>query len=80
VTAGSTLTIWTIFNRPLDQPERVVVRGFDVVRGRGAVPRQEGFLFNDVETARAWLQQEHPGLVCLGRDPSDHPTVVESWV
>lgn len=78
--AEPVLTMWTIFNRPLDQPEHVVVRGFDIAGGE-TTPRPEGYLFSAVDDARLWLSQEHPELgVRIAPGPEDHESVVETWM
>lgn len=75
------MTTWTIFDHPLDHPDHVVVRGFDIFNGMtNPVPQKAGFLFRDVETARAWVQQEHPEMARMAPSHTDHPNVVETWV
>lgn len=75
------MTTWTIYDRPRDFPDKVVVRGFDIFNGMtDPVPQKAGYLFADVETARAWVQQEHPEAVLVAPSQTDHPNVVETWV
>ncbi len=73
----SVLTMYTIFWSPLDHPGRFIVRGFDVVRGLSEPQPHHVFLTCDsLERARECIPR---GLYCLARDPSDHPSVVETW-
>lgn len=75
------MTTWTIFDHPLDQPNHVVVRGFDIFNGRiEPVPRNEGYLFHTVNDARLWLAEKAPGAARFARGEGDHPNIVESWI
>lgn len=76
--ADSCLTLWTIYDRPRDHPDKVVVRGHDVIPKGGVRARAEAALFDNVEAARAWAIKH--GLWCLGRMPEDEAQIVESWI
>lgn len=80
----------TIYSRPLDFPEKVVVRGWDLPSKIGLMLPQtlatarpivdvRVFLFDELEMARDWVE----GLgynVVIARDKSDPASVVESWI
>lgn len=73
------LTIWVVFNHPRDYPDKVVVRGQDIVPG-SLEPRHhpECRLFDSLEAAREPLERR--GLHRLPRHPSDDPCIVEAWI
>lgn len=76
--SGPKLRTYTIYADPLDAPGLYVVRGFTIVPGADAVPDADPLLITDsLERARAALP---PGLHNLGRDPSDHPSIAETWI
>lgn len=70
------LFIWTIYNRPLDYPDKIVAREF-IIRPQGAVASGEMFVADTIAEARALLP---PGLVSLGRQDADDPVIVESLI
>lgn len=76
------LTLWVIYDRPLDAPDHAVVRGSDILRGfTEPFPHQAGYLFRTVDDARRWIEQEHPeASVCIPRDERDEPQIVETWL
>jgi hypothetical protein len=72
------LSIWVVFDHPLDFPEWFIVRR-QVPHADGTIeydPRAYGFA--DLEKARAWLAQQ--GLTCLARQPKDDPAIIETWL
>lgn len=72
------LSLWTIFDRPLDYPEHVVAREFVVLRGHNdPVATPTVIVGASIDEVRALLP---PDLMRLHRDPIDHPTVVETWL
>lgn len=72
----STLHIWTIYDRPLDFPDRVVVRRFEVTGGQTrATPGVS--VHETLDQARASLS---PGLFCFPRQAGDEPQIVECWL
>lgn len=71
------LTIWVIFERPRDFPNGYVVRRQCVVPGGGIWIDPIAFGFATLELAREGLPA---GLVNLGRQPSDDPTIKETWL
>jgi hypothetical protein len=70
------LTQYVIYDHPRDHPEHFVVRPWDIQAG-GAVAREAAGLFRDLDKARAYCAQF--GLVCIGRQDGDDPTIVETW-
>lgn len=72
----SDLFIWTIYNRPLDYPDKIVARKF-IIRPRGAVASDEMFVADSITEVRALLPR---GLVSLGRQDTDDPVIVESLI
>lgn len=71
------LRVFAIYDRPLDYPEHIVVRGSSVTPRGIAMDPLPHALVATVDEARASLP---PGLVCFGRAPSDDPKIVESWL
>jgi hypothetical protein len=73
------LAFWTIYERPSDYPQGFVVRRSWVVRGHlNPLPELGPLqLYATLEEARASLPDD---LTCLGRQPTDDPVIVESWV
>jgi hypothetical protein len=71
------LTIWVVYygarNHP---PGKWVVRPQSVERGN-IRPHAIFHECNSLLEARAKVPL---GLVCMGRDPSDDPTIVEAWL
>lgn len=72
------LTIWTVYLRPLDYPDKVVVRPMDITPDGQIRTHPTPHLFDTVEQARDFLQDRH--LTNLGRSPIDEPQIVESWI
>lgn len=69
---------WTIYFSPEDVPGLWCVRRFELVNG-SPEPRTLYTLgpTGTLEDARALIP---PGLLCWPRDPSDPPSVVETWL
>ena len=71
-----TISLWVIYERPRDFPDKFVVRRWAI--GNGCYLATGDFsLANDLDGARRLVP---PGLACLGRDASDEPHIVESWI
>lgn len=66
--------IWTVYDHPLDQPAHWVVRCW-----WGILPDPTAYLFNSLEAARMWIEQEG-GSVLLVRSAGDERCIVESWI
>ena len=71
------LSMWTIYDKPLDLPTGYVARRFEVEKG-GPKPTNDMLQTPDLEMLRESFLQA--GLTCLARDAEDHPNVVESWL
>lgn len=69
------LTIWVIYERPIDYPDHFVVRPHHVLPTGTDVG--DAMLFESLEAARAAIPQ---GLVCEQADPMDARCIVESWM
>jgi hypothetical protein len=70
------LSVFTIFERPLDYPEHYVVREFRIMGGQVA-PQPECKLAKTLEEARRHVP---PGRVRLSEQDPANPKVVESWI
>jgi hypothetical protein len=72
------LVMYTIYRKPLDFPDDFVVRKIFAYKGNPTpVP---GPILGVVKTYEEALSKIPPGLNSLGRDPGDHPSVVETWI
>lgn len=70
-------SIWTITENPRDFPGLFVARRNVAVQG-GSVATDEAYSANDIEPLRAMFREA--GLVCIPRDETDDPVIVESWI
>jgi len=70
------LNIWTIYDHPSDYPEGYIARRWVVIDGleKPTIVTITGPL----EAMRLHFQSK--GLVCLPRDPTDDPKIVECWI
>lgn len=72
------MLLWTIYDHPDDYPEHYVVREWaaspDGVTSHGAVT------FDTLEDARAAIRKRGPLMMCMERDPSADPKIVETWL
>jgi hypothetical protein len=66
------LNMWVIYDHPKDFPEGHVARRFelDQVTGDIIIGQLDALRKNFIRC----------GLVCLTRDPSDDPVIVETWL
>ena len=76
VNESKCLLIYAIYERPLDYPDRFVVRRWKVV---GAIPTPEKvpMIANDLEDARACVP---PDKMRLDRCVIDDPAILEVWL
>lgn len=76
VAPSGDLYTYTIYDRPADYPDAVVVRRWRITPGQ---PVDSGVwcLALDIDSARKSIP---PGLVCMERQPDDDPTIVETWL
>lgn len=73
-----TLAMWIVYDNPSDYPGKFVARRFDV-DASGPKPSSSVIIAPDVDTLRDILAFELH-LVCLTRDPSDDPKIMETWL
>jgi hypothetical protein len=70
------MTIWTVYDHPLDAPDLFVARKWVVGKGTlTATNEMRGC--NDLEGLRAMLPR---GLTRLYRHPHDDPKILEVWI
>jgi len=70
-----TLPMWIIYDRPSDFPEQFVARKWIMDK-----PTSEVMTASDLAGIRWAVGKVAPGSVCLARDPSDDPKIVETWL
>lgn len=73
MTAPGRLQIWTVYEKPKDFPNCFVARRFD-----GDEATADILVCAGLEPIREELARR--GLVCLPRDESDEPHIVECWM
>ena len=69
------LSVWTVYDNPLDFPGLFVAR--KSVTHKGAVLHTHEVL--TASTLQELRELIPPGLFCMPRDPSDEPQIVECW-
>lgn len=72
-----TLSIWTVYERPLDYPDCYVARRHQIEAGY-SVATPEAILSDTLEPLRGRMLEM--GLTCLPRQEGDDPHIVESWI
>jgi hypothetical protein len=70
------LSMWTVYDHPRDFPHSYVARRFEV--GQDGAHPTEDFIQGDLAIIRKSFSQ--CGLVCLTRDESDEPQIMETWL
>jgi hypothetical protein len=73
------LSMWTVYDNASDYPGKFVARRFDVDASSGPKPTASIIVMDDLVSLRDVLQFEMH-LVCVARDPSDEPQIVETWL
>jgi hypothetical protein len=73
----SVLMMWVIYDHPRDRPDSWVARKWVFDRSR-YMPTSEVLTAAKLDTLRAGMVQR--GLVCLARDATDDPCIVEAWI
>lgn len=66
---------WTIYQRPLDYPDKYVARLYMLDKPTGRL-----FIADTLEAVRAAVLDAYPELFCIARQPNDHPSVIEVWL
>lgn len=75
---ASDLTSYAIFEKPLDHPDKFVVRAFHIVQGeQEPVPDKHAELADSLEEARKHVPY---GMVRVARMEQDPPFLVETWI
>lgn len=69
------LSIWTVYKRPLDHPDKYVARRW--LATPQPTPTDDKLLADDLDALRKKLP---PGLIRMSRQPEDDPVIVESWI
>jgi len=72
------LNMWTVYDRPRDFPDSHVARRFECGGGHTEPVATRDVIKGDLPAIRDALSR--CGLVCLSRNDSDEPQIVESWV
>ena len=78
---GVFMTMWTIYDHPLDFPDKFVARRWDIVRAGNKtepVARAEHVTADTLDELRRDMMRR--GLVCLTRSDGDEPQIVETWL
>jgi hypothetical protein len=70
------MNMWTIYNRPLDYPKNIVVRRFEMCKGKVLITNDIQ-ICNSLDEARSKIPYE---CVCFPRDITDEPPIVETWL
>lgn len=71
----SQLSIWTVYERPLDHPHKFVARRW--VSLLAPAPTSDVILADDLGALRKKLPA---GFVRMPRHPEDDPVIVETWI
>ncbi len=74
---SGSLSMWTVYDHPKDWPRYFVARRWEV-NGEGIKPTGDVELDVDLNRIRRNMIQK--GLTPLCRDPTDDPTIVETWL
>lgn len=69
------LSIWAVYERPLDYPEKFVARRWVATPQPSAT--NDVLLADDLDSLRKLLP---PGLEQMPRQQGDDPVIVESWI
>ncbi|MCR7874382.1 hypothetical protein ACVXHM_33725 [Pseudomonas aeruginosa] len=69
------LSMWTVYETPLDYPNHFVARRW--LAGSALVATKDVLIADDLAALRGKLPQ---GLHCLPAIPGDAPSIIETWV
>jgi hypothetical protein len=72
------LSIWTVYDHPIDMPEYYIARRFEVKRGGEGRPTHDYIRDHDLMRLRSTLEEK--GLHRIPRWEGDDPKIVESWI
>jgi hypothetical protein len=73
---GRKLTVWVIYERPLDYPQGYVLRPQYALPGGEVALSQWAWTAPSAEAIRRSLP---PGLYCEAAKPGDDPVILEVW-
>jgi hypothetical protein len=73
------LSIFTITQFTKDYKGKVICRRHEISAGK-TEPKEVVVEADSVEECREKLEEKIPGLHCMGREPTDDPVIVESWI
>lgn len=73
----SILSMWTVYDHPIDYPDYFVARRHEVT-AKGSAPTPEIMLAKGLAELRGALIAR--GLTVLRRDPDDDARIVEVWL
>jgi hypothetical protein len=68
-----------VYRRPKDFPDDYVARRFNILPG-GPEPTDEHFNDPDIAVVRAWIRENYPDVVRMGRMPTDEKHIHEVWM
>lgn len=71
------VSIWTVYDKPLDYPEQFVARRFEVFAG---LARPTDDVITSLYLERIRMDMQARGLYRLDRNPNDEPCIVECWL
>jgi hypothetical protein len=71
------MTLWTIYDHPIDYPDFYVAREFKIGAGTHR-PTTNVLLSTDLDELHGIM--ERMNLTAIPRDPSDDPVIVEVWI
>ena len=74
----TSLTMWTIYNRPLDHPDHYIARQWRT-DANGPQPTQSIIIAQSLSVLRDTLMLEM-GLTPIARSPGDDEKIVETWL
>lgn len=73
----TTLFMYTVYDHPLDYPDKYVVRRY-AVTASGPVAGDVVMVNDSLDAIRAVMEKR--GLYCLTRHPEDDSKIVETWL
>jgi hypothetical protein len=71
------LTVWVIYERPVEYPQGYVVRPQFAMRGGEVRVSVHAWASPNLDTLRGALPD---GLVPFTRQPNDDPAIIEAWL
>jgi len=72
------LTMWTVYDHPLDHPDCFIARLWECLPS--PTPTTHTLKAPTLYELRRLLQQQNPSLVRLNRSVDDEPQIVEVWL